>query len=487
MAKQDDDGNIITASKPLKKLYLDTYKNRLKNREMKSELMDVYFLKMDLWKMRLANMKEMKSLPWKHDELSLVLKSLKNNKSMDPNGMINEVFKHGSIGTDLKKALLILFNGIKKNQHIPEYLTLSNITTIFKNKGSRLNLDNDRGIFILTVVKKILDKLIYVDKYSEIDRNMSDSNVGSRKKRNIKDHLIIIHGVIDSVINGNEECIDIQIYDLMKAFDALWLEDCLNDIVDNIPEEKQDDKIALLYESNKTNMVAVKTAVGLTERVNMPNIVQQGGTWGPMLCSNTIDTLGKKCQERGEHHYMYKKIARILPSAFVDDLSGISKCGFNSISLNTFLTTQIELKKLRFHVADDKGKSKCVKMHIGRKNKFCPTLKVHGTNMPEVSQETYLGDILSSNGKNTKNIKSRISKGIGIISQIFNLLEVLNFGPYYFEIAMLFRESLLVNGIITNAEIWYNLSETEVKDVKIQEYFLIQEIKPTRKKPYSNL
>ena len=86
-------------------------------------------------------------------------------------------------------------------------------------------------------------------------------------------------------------------------------------------------------------MVAVKTAVGLTERVNMPNIVQQGGTWGPMLCSNTIDTLGKKCQERGEHYYMYKKTARILPLAFVDDLSGISKCGFNSISLNTFLTT----------------------------------------------------------------------------------------------------------------------------------------------------
>ena len=46
------------------------------------------------------------------------------------------------------------------------------------------------------------------------------------------------------------------------------------------------------------------------------------------------------------------------------------------------------------------------------------------------------------------------------------MLEVLNFGPYYFEIAMLLRESLLVNGIITNAEIWYNLSETEVKELE---------------------
>ena len=98
------------------------------------------------------------------------------------------------------------------------------------------------------------------------------------------------------------------------------------------------------------------------------------------------------------------------------------------------------------------------------KHDLCPTLKVHGTIMPEVSQETYLGDILSSDGKNTINIKSRISKGIGIISQILNLLELVSLRPHHFEIAMLLRDSVLVNGTITNAEIWYNLSENEVKE-----------------------
>ena len=74
-------------------------------------------------------------------------------------------------------------------------------------------------------------------------------------------------------------------------------------------------------------MVAVKTAAGLTQRINIPSIVQQGGTWGSMLCSNSLDTIGKKCRDRGEHYYLYKKTARILPLAFVDDLNGISKCG----------------------------------------------------------------------------------------------------------------------------------------------------------------
>ena len=223
--------------------------------------------------------------------LDKVLKSLKNNKTQDPSGMINELFKQGCIGDDLKIALLGLFNGIKAHQFIPTFMSLSNITSIFKNKGSRLEMKNERGIFILNV----LDKLIY----EGIDSNMSDSNAGARRNRNIKDHLLVIHGVINSVVRGNMGCIDIQIYDLEQAFDSLWLEDCLNDVIDTIPEDKRDDKITLLHKANQNNYVAIKTAAGLTRRENITNIVQvqQIGTWGSLLCSNIIDTISKKCRD----------------------------------------------------------------------------------------------------------------------------------------------------------------------------------------------
>ena len=325
-------------------------------------------------------------------------------------------------------------------------------------------MKNERGIFILMVLKKMRDKFMYFNNYDGIDKNMSDSNVGSRKGRNIKDHLLILHGVINSVIRGNAECIDIQVYDLEQAFDSLWLQDCLNDVFDTLPIENRNDKLSLLHESSQTNLVAVNTPAGLTDRANLPNIVQQGGTWGSLLCSNTVDTIGKKCRNRAEHFYLYKNVVRILPLAFVDDLNAISKCGLESISLNTFITTQIELKRLKFHVPDAVGKSKCHKMHIGRRDTLCPTLKVHGTVMQEVSEETYLGDIVSCDGKNTKNIKDRISKGVGIITQILNLLEMISFGPFLFEIALLLRESMLINGTMTNAEVWYNVSDSEVRE-----------------------
>ena len=153
-------------------------------------------------------------------------------------------------------------------------------------------------------------------------------------------------------------------------------------------------------------MVAVKTPHGITKRVNIPSIVQQGGTWGPMLCSNSIDTLGKKCKNRGKHHYLYKKTVRVIPLAMVDDYLGIAKCGGDSVDLNIFINTQIEMKKLEFHTPKENGKSKCHKMHIGRQHEDCKTLKVHNTEMQMVSHDTYLGDIISKKKYKKQSVKS---------------------------------------------------------------------------------
>ena len=147
MAKKDENGILITAPGLLKSLYLRTYEERLRNRAMKSELMDVFFLKDELWKSRIIELKSKMTKPWSKEQLKKALKSLKNNKTRDPNDMINELFKEECIGNDLEDALLELFNGIKENFFIPEFLTKQNISSIYKNKGSRLYIDNKRGIF----------------------------------------------------------------------------------------------------------------------------------------------------------------------------------------------------------------------------------------------------------------------------------------------------------------------------------------------------
>ena len=248
------------------------------------------------------------------------------------------------------------------------------------------------------------------------------------------------------------------------------------DLYDTLPPEARDEKLALVYKVNTENYVAVNTSVGQTERVKMDNIVMQGGKWGPLQCSNSMDKIGKKCVEQGENLYTYKGLVKVMPLAMVDDLLAMAKCGLQSTNLNIKINNEIEFKKLKFHTPNAQGKSKCHTMHIGKKRSECPELKVHGYTMEQVSSDTYLGDIISSDGKNKLNIESRVAKGLGIVSQIMDMLKTVSFGGHYFKMALSYRESMLINGVLTNCESWYGLSETEVEQLEEVDKLLLRQV-----------
>ena len=94
------------------------------------------------------------------------------------------------IGLKLENALLRLVNGMGREFFIPEKIQLANITTIHKKKGSKNILENDRGIFTLSVYRKIVNRLVYQEKYPLVDERMSDSNIGARNNKNIKNHFV---------------------------------------------------------------------------------------------------------------------------------------------------------------------------------------------------------------------------------------------------------------------------------------------------------
>ena len=123
---------------------------------------------------------------------------------------------------------------------------------------------------------------------------------------------------------------------------------------------------------------------------------------------------------------------------------------------------------------DKKGKSKCHVLHIGKENPMCPKLQVHGTNMSHVTEATYLGDIISSDGTNTKNINSRIGKGNGKITEIMDMLEAAPLGGHYFKTALLLRESMFINSILTNSDVWVGLKKEEIKQLEDLDLILLR-------------
>ena len=121
----------------------------------------------------------------------------------------------------------------------------------------------------------------------------------------------------------------------------------------------------------------------------------------------------------------------------VDDALAVTECGYKADAMNAYLNTKTNMKKLQY------GVSKCFKMHVGkcRNEEICSNLQVDGWevnnvtdietgnttqvdeyagyhDMKKVDSEKYLGDILSSDGKNLRNINARKNRGTGIVTQI---------------------------------------------------------------------
>ena len=350
MAKHDTSGNLITTKEPLKKLYLETFVDRLRTRDIIPGLNYLKELNEELWDERMEQISENKTPDWTLENLEVVLKSLKNGKARDPMGFTNEIFKER--GIDLKRSILKLMNQIKNELKPVQFLALANITTIYKNKGSRSDLNSDRGIFILTCLRSILDKLIYFDKRDRIDGEMSDSNIGGRRDRNIRNHLFVMNGIINDVVQNKKACIDICIYDVAKCFDAMDLKITMNDLY---KVSAKDDKLALMYKLNNSSDIAINSPVGMTNRVTLDNLVIQGSVWGSAQCSVQMDSIGRDCYDYGENLYLYKNIVETSPLGMVDDVIGVSKCGHSSIKLNSFICCKVESKKLEF------GAEKCKK------------------------------------------------------------------------------------------------------------------------------
>ena len=186
--------------------------------------------------------------------------------------------------------------------------------------------------------------------------------------------------------------------------------------------------------------------------------MKQEENLAPLDCSVQVDTYGKECMEEKKHLYMYKGEVGVPPLAMVDDVACPASCGIDSVEITAFLNAKTNVKKLQF------GVEKCHQLHFGGKKNPCPDLHIDNWGvkkcnetktgfanlvdehlgdhkLKDVEEEKYLGDIISTNGSNLKNVLSRKDKAVGVIKQIESILNDICFGSFHFEVAIMLRDS----------------------------------------------
>ena len=90
-----------------------------------------------------------------------------------------------------------MLNITKEKIEIPNMMKNLNVVMIPKpRKPNSHDLENQRGIFVLSIYRSILMKMLLKDEYKKVDEYMSDANAGGRKGRRSQDHLFIVNGII---------------------------------------------------------------------------------------------------------------------------------------------------------------------------------------------------------------------------------------------------------------------------------------------------
>ena len=407
-AKKDHKGKIVSESQELKKLLAKEYKDRLRLRPMRPDMEFIKRRKNEIFQAKLL-LSETKEVPdWTIKDLNEALANLKNGKARDYNGFANEIFKEDVIGKNLKESLLIMFNKLKNEKYIPNFLKFANITTVPK-KGSSLELTNERGIFRVSVLRNILMNLIYDSKYFKIDKNISDCQMGGRKNKGCKNNLFILNGIIHDVLRSKKnKPIVIQYYDYKQMFDSINLKEAINDVYD---AGFDDALLNLLYKANQEINMAVKTAHGLTERQTIHNTVLQGDKFSSLLASVQVDRIGQECMNEG-YYYLYKNILPVGFLGMVDDIAGITEAGTKANQLNAFMNVKTAEKTLQF------GHKKCQYMIIGKNTELFSQENLEVDNWNIKYQENEISgeeDLQESYSGKIKIMKTEQYKYIGFV------------------------------------------------------------------------
>ena len=502
-AKKNHKGRIVTGPTELKKLLAKEYKERLRCRPIRPDFLEIDKNKETIFQLKMKLAQSKISPDWNMSDLERALKDLKKNKCRDPEGFINEIFKLEVIGENLKQSLLMMYNKLKAAQLISLFMNYSNITTVPK-RGSRLLLANERGIFRVAVLRYILMRLIYNTKYPEIDINISDCQMGARKGKNCKTNIFIINGIINDVMKSKRmKPVLLQIYDYAQMFDSINLKKAISDIYD---AGLKDDNLVLIHKANEEVNMAVNTPSGLSERQIIKNNVLQGDTWGSLLASVQVDSIGKECEESG-YGYFYKDSLQVSLLGLVDDMIGVTEAGFKAQQMNALINVKTAEKGLQF------GVRKCKTMLIGKDTSDAivgdltvDKWKVTHEDVPgestdeiveiyegevtidRVEEQRYLGFVLSNTGNNMVNINHIKKKAKGTIRRIFNRLNSLNLQKYYFECAIVFMNTMLRCSILFACETYYNLKESELRQLeRIEEGFLRELLKTSTGCPITQL
>ena len=329
------------------------------------------------------------------EEIRKAVQQLKNGKATGPDNIPAEALKT-DVDTTVR-LLYPLFKRIWEEEQIPADWKEGLINKLPK-KGDLSNCSNYRGLTLLSVAGKVLNRVILDRMMDAVDHQLRDQQAGFRKNRSCVDQIATLRIIIEQSLEWNSS-LYVNFVDYEKAFDSVHRETTWKllrhhgvptKLVNIIKNSYSGMTCRVIHDGQLTNLFEIKTGV------------RQGCLLSPFLFLLTIDWIMQKTTEQRKNGIQWTLWTQLDDLDFADDLALLSHRHHQMQEKTKILAENSSQVGLSIH----KGKTQFMRIN----NTSTEPILLGDDTLEEVESFTYLGSIISNQGGTDADVKARIGK-----------------------------------------------------------------------------
>lgn len=150
-------------------------------------------------------------------EVKSIFENLDPSKSPGPDGITARLLKEFS--SEVSDSVTSMFNQSLTSGVFPEKWKDSNLTPVFKS-GQKDVITNYRGISLLSIMSKGLERCVHTHIYSHVEDLLHPEQHAFRKHKSCVTQLVqYIHSLAKTLDSGGQT--DVIYLDMAKAFDRV--------------------------------------------------------------------------------------------------------------------------------------------------------------------------------------------------------------------------------------------------------------------------
>ena len=402
-------------------------------------------------------------LPPSMDELSKAIKKTNSGRASGKDGTPAEIYK--AAGPRAMEVFLDIIQSIWDQEKMPEDFRDALIvsTSLCKNKGTKADCGNYRGISLLSIAGKIFGRIILNRLIAVSEANLPEAQCGFRPGRSTVDMIFTVRQVQEKCLEQNLDLYSVFI-DLTKAFDTVSRE-ALWDVLARFGCPPKFIQIIRLFHVDMTGQVLSNGEQ--SDPFIISNGVKKGCVLAPVLFNlfftcvprqavgNMDEGLYVRFRYDGPIFDLRRQSAKtktinslIQEAIFADDCALMAhKSGDLQAMLNSFSDASKQ-----FGLTISLGKTEVLFERTPNSAAPQPAISIDDVELKVVNSFKYLGSMISNEGPLDKDIASRISKASQALGHLRNRL--LNHHNVTLDTSLKVYRAVVFSSLLYGCETW---------------------------------